>query len=635
MSTPSTAAAPPAPARTPPGSTFAPRTAWPARAVARAEAPLTARTDRYMRGAAHAVAAAARAELRRARGRVAGARVLLLVGGGHNGADTLLAGGALARRGCTVTAALATDRPHAQALAQARRAGVRTVEDDSIDPISSVNPIPGVGAAPPPGGPAPAGGGGRGGRGGKGAGPDAPDAEPPGGARFDLVLDGLTGIGATGALRPRAADLIAPLQAAGPPGQRPFRVLAVDLPSGTGVDDGTLPGPVLAADRTVTFTCLKGAHLLPPAAPAAGIIETVDLGLPLPPGPPLAVSPDDGELAALLHAPGPQDHKYTRGVLGLWAGSQTYPGAAVLTASAAVRCGAGMVRLAAPRRVEDLVLAARPEVVAAPGRCQALVIGPGTDPADEPRAQELRRALRGLMRRARPRAAPQSETPAPPGAGPLPAVIDAGALPLVPALLATGARLGAEQVLTPHAGEAAALLTALGEPASREKVEAAPARAADRIARLTGATVLLKGTPTLIAPPWPSPVLCVDPGPGWLATAGSGDVLAGILGALLAGMRARQEASQPGPGDRDTPRLAALAVRLHALAGHCAAGSQEPSGPGSGRPLAALDIAGAVPRAWTELRAHSPAQGACAPHRRAAGGPGPATWAADQSGARG
>ena len=90
-----------------------------------------------------------------------------------------------------------------------------------------------------------------------------------------------------------------------------------------------------------------------------------------------------------LRVPGSHDHKYTRGVLSVWAGSETYPGAAVLTCAAAVRTGAGMVRLMAPRRVQDLVLAARPEVVPATGRCQALVVGPGTDPADEPRTEAV------------------------------------------------------------------------------------------------------------------------------------------------------------------------------------------------------------------------------------------------------
>ena len=527
--------------------TLRPDTAYRAGAVAEAERRLTAATDRYMHHAAHALALAAVRELRATAGRTRGRGVLLLVGGGHNGGDALLAGALLARRGCDVTAAVATGRPHAAALEEARRAGVRS-------------------AASPPA---------------------ACEHAAAGGA--DLVIDGLTGIGARGPLRRRAAELIAPLRGAGPRGERPFRVLAVDLPSGTGVDDGTLPGPVLTADRSVTFTCPRGAHLLPPAARAVGRLDVVDLGLPLPRETPLAVRPDDAALARLLRAPGGADHKYTRGVVGAWAGSLAYPGAAVLTCSAAVRAGAGMVRLVAPRRVTDLVLARRPEVVPAPGRAQALVLGPGTDPADAPRAVELRRALDAAARDF------------------LPAVIDAGALGLLPAVMADGARPGAVHVLTPHAGEAASLLTALGAARTRAGVEAAPAEAARTLAEATGATVLLKATPTLIVGPGPAPALSVDPGPGWLATAGSGDVLAGILGALLAARGARREGGGPpaepaltaDPADPAEPALtAALAVRLHALAGELAAGA----GPGrTGRPLAALDLAGALPAAWSAL----------------------------------
>ena len=538
--------------------TLDPTTAHRAAAIAAAEAPLTAGTDRYMRAAAGALVRAARAELREAGARrLTGARVLLLVGGGDNGGDALLAGALLAERGARVSAAAATDHPRPACAAAARAAGVTLAgagagdgDAESADAAVArfLADAPGAGAA--------------------------------------LVIDGLTGIGARGPLRRRAAELIAPLRGVGPRGERPFRVLAVDLPSGTGVDDGTVPGPVLPADRSVTFTCPRGAHLLPPAARAVGRLDVVDLGLPLPRETPLAVRPDDADLARLLRVPGGADHKYTRGVVGVWAGSLAYPGAAVLTCSAAVRAGAGMVRLTAPRRAADLVLARRPEVVPAPGRAQALVLGPGTDPADAPRAVELRRALDAAARDF------------------LPAVIDAGALGLLPAAMADGARPGAVHVLTPHAGEAAALLTALGAARTRAGVEAAPAEAARTLAEATGATVLLKATPTLIVGPGPAPALSVDPGPGWLATAGSGDVLAGILGALLAARGARREGGGPpaepaGPAEPSEPALtAALAVRLHALAGELASGA----GPGrTGRPLAADDLTRALPAAWSAL----------------------------------
>ena len=609
--------------------------AWPAREIAAAEAPVTAGTDRYMRAAAHAVARAALRELRQgpkapgsaaapARpapnplsvtspmgavatpvspqspatpmagagdgtgahagpGWISGAPVLLLVGGGHNGADTLLAGGLLSHSGCAVSAVLVTEHPHPVALEEARSHGVTVygagyrnadgTDQDSVEAMAAVEAFLVHGG---------------------------------------LVLDGLTGIGATGPLRPDAAALIAPLIAAGEPGRRPLRVIAVDLPSGTGVDDGTVSGPVLAADRTVTFTCLKGCQCLPPARHLCGVVEVVPLGLPAPTSRPLARRPVDGALGDYLTRavpePGPDDHKYTRGVVGVWAGSESYPGAAVLTASGAVRAGAGMVRLAAPRRVEDLVLAARPEVVPTAGRAQALVLGPGIDPADTTRADEVRTVLRSTL--APSDGGRQSPTR-------VPTVVDAGALSILAELLTEGLSCTPLHVLTPHAGEAAALLTALegkktpAETAhgwSRDRVEAHPGLAAREICRLTGATVLLKGATTLIAAPQ-RPVVSVDGGPGWMATAGSGDVLAGVLGAVLAGAAAHWEqgtalaASGPDPVLDSLVESVAAGVRLHALAGAYAAAI--PQGGGStgagGHPVAALDIAAALGPARLEL----------------------------------
>ena len=515
-------------------------------------------------------------------GWISGAPVLLLVGGGHNGADTLLAGGLLAHSGCAVSAVLATEHPHPVALEEARGHGVT---------------IHGAGY-----------------RSDDGTGQDSAEAVAAIEAFLvhgGLVLDGLTGIGATGALRPDAAALIAPLIAAGEPGRRPLRVIAVDLPSGTGVDDGTVDGPVLAADRTVTFTCLKGCQCLPPARHLCGVVEVVPLGLPTPTSRPLARRPVDGALGDYLTRavgePGPGDHKYTRGVVGLWAGSESYPGAAILAASGAVRAGAGMVRLSAPRRVEDLVLAARPEVVPAAGRVQALVLGPGIDPADTTRADEVRTVLASTLGPCgKDRQCPTR----------IPTVVDAGALSILPELLTEDLSCTPLHVLTPHAGEAAALLSALedqGTPAqetrrwSRERVEAHPGLAAREICRRTGATVLLKGATTLIAAPQ-RPLVSVDGGPGWMASAGSGDVLAGILGAVLAGAAARWEQGAPDASGAD-PVLDALVdsvaagVRLHALAGaYAAASPQGAGGAGTGgHPIAALDIAAALGPARLEL----------------------------------
>ena len=628
--------------------------AWPAQEIAAAEAPVTAGTDRYMRAAAHAVARAALRELRQgpvvpgaaaslarpssgsppptylagppaspaspvspaapsgtsgeaagthmSPGWISGAPVLLLVGGGHNGADTLLAGGLLSHSGCAVTAVLATEHPHPVALEEARSHGVTVYgagyRSDGAEDWDSAEAVAAVEAFL---------------------------------ARGGLVLDGLTGIGATGPLRPDAVALIAPLVAAGAPGRRPLRVIAVDLPSGTGVDDGTVDGPVLAADCTVTFTCLKGCLCLPPARHLCGAVEVVPLGLPAPTSRPIARRPVDGALGDYLTRvvpePGANDHKYTRGVVGLWAGSETYPGAAVLAASGAVLAGAGMVRLTAPRRVEDLVLAARPEVVPAAGRSQALVLGPGVAPADTVRADKLREVLRPTLAPARgsgggrvadgartgEEAADSAAGAAPAGA---PVVVDAGALSILTELLDEGLRCTPRHVLTPHAGEAAALLTALADSETpeetarqwnRERVEAHPAHAVREICRLSGATVLLKGATTLIAAPH-HPLVSVDSGPGWMATAGSGDVLAGVLGAVLAGAAARWErevACAAAGADSAQGVLVdsvAAGVRLHALAGAYAAAMPGAGVVGAGgHPVAALDIAAALGPARLEL----------------------------------
>ena len=628
--------------------------AWPAQEIAAAEAPVTAGTDRYMRAAAHAVARAALRELRQgpvvpgaaaslarpssgsppptylagppaspaspvspaapagtsgeaagthmSPGWISGAPVLLLVGGGHNGADTLLAGGLLSHSGCAVTAVLATEHPHPVALEEARSHGVTVYgagyRSDGAEDWDSAEAVAAVEAFL---------------------------------ARGGLVLDGLTGIGATGPLRPDAVALITPLVAAGAPGRRPLRVIAVDLPSGTGVDDGTVDGPVLAADCTVTFTCLKGCLCLPPARHLCGAVEVVPLGLSSPTSRPIARRPVDGALGDYLTRvvpePGANDHKYTRGVVGLWAGSETYPGAAVLAANGAVLAGAGMVRLTAPRRVEDLVLAARPEVVPAAGRSQALVLGPGVAPADTVRADKLREVLRPTLAPARDsgggrvadgartgeEAADSAAGAAPAGA---PVVVDAGALSILTELLDEGLRCTPRHVLTPHAGEAAALLTALADSETpegtarqwnRERVEAHPAHAVREICRLSGATVLLKGATTLIAAPH-HPLVSVDSGPGWMATAGSGDVLAGVLGAVLAGAAARWErevgcaAAGADSAQGVLVDSVAAGVRLHALAGAYAAAMPGAGVVGAGgHPVAALDIAAALGPARLEL----------------------------------
>jgi hydroxyethylthiazole kinase-like uncharacterized protein yjeF len=304
-------------------------------------------------------------------------------------------------------------------------------------------------------------------------------------SRADVVVDGIVGIGGRPGLRP---DAVAALEAcAGVP------VVAVDVPSGVDVDTGRLDGPHVTAALTVTFGTHKVAHLVDPAAEACGAVQLVDIGLDLSEAAVTALQPDD--VARLLPRPAGADHKYTRGVVGLRTGA-AYPGAGVLTAAGA-SCGlAGMIRYAGPREVAEQVRAAHPEVVTGEGRVQAWVVGSGG--GDGAKA-ELEAAL----------------------ADGVPVVVDADGLGSLP-------RLDVPAVLTPHAGELARMLGV-----EREAVEADQLGHAREAAVRFGAVVLLKGRHTLVADA-DGRVRVTTTGVPWLATAGAGDVLAGLVGTLAA-----------------------------------------------------------------------------------------------------
>lgn len=525
--------------------------------VRAAEEPLLAAerspSGGLMDRAATALALTVRGELRALRGRVTGATVTGLVGPGNNGGDTLYALARLAAHGVRVTAVLTTATIHAAGLAALSRAGGRV--------LAVVDDAPGtrvwVGEAL---------------------------AEA---FASDVVLDGLLGIGARGGLRGTAAEVVSLLaelcgaeEAPGGDGTRaPARplVVAVDLPSGTGVDDGSLPGPVLPADVTVAFGVAKPLHLLPPADRSCGVLHVVDLGLRpglAAQGREPAVGRLDGADAAMLWpVPTRAGHKYSRGVVGVVAGSPSYPGAAVLVAAGALGAGCGMVRHVADPAVTAAVVAAHPEVVTGQDpdvRVQAWVLGPGVAEDDDEQRGRAAHALAAAVR-----------------AG-LPVVVDAGALHLLPP------RVGPRVVLTPHAGELARLLEEHDVDVDREAVEAEPLRWAREAHRRTGATVLLKGATTVVV--GDGVVLTQADAPAWLATAGAGDVLAGVLGAVLAG---RSEHLVPGAGGgrpggegRLVARLVATAVLVHGRAAHRA---------NPGGPVSAGEVARALPGTVAEL----------------------------------
>ncbi|MDV3127424.1 NAD(P)H-hydrate dehydratase [Mycobacterium sp. 21AC1] len=355
----------------------------------------------------------------------------------------------------------------------------------------------------------------------------------------DLVIDGVVGISGSGPLRPNAEAVFAATTAP---------VVAVDIPSGIDVYTGAADGPHVRAALTVTFGALKPVHALGDC----GQVELIDIGLDLPPTALLGFTAADAK--ARWPVPGPTDDKYTQGVTGVLSGSAAYPGAAVLSTGAAVAATSGMVRYAGSAAQQ--VLSQWPEVVAAPspqaaGRVQAWVVGPGLG-TDENGKAALRFAL---------------DTD-------LPVIVDADGLTLLAADPALVAGRDAPTVLTPHAGEYERLA---GQPVGADRIAAARG-----LATRLGATILLKGNVTVIAEPGSGDTYLNPAGQSWAATAGSGDVLSGIIGALLAAGLAPGEAAaaaafvharaanlsatNPGPGPAPTSASRILAHVRSAIA---------------------------------------------------------------------
>lgn len=346
------------------------------------------------------------------------------------------------------------------------------------------------------------------------------------------------------------------------------------------------------------------------------------------------VSSHDATLARYLLKPEADSHKYSRGVVRIIAGSQRFPGAGLLCVAGASHSGVGMIRLNAPERVENLVLAAHPQIVpdgpALTGTCDALVLGPGLD-AQKADWEGLAQLLENT-----------------------PAVIDASALEPVCALIKEGKlRLRAHHILTPHDGELARCLNLFAgtdtdktageiagkladkadKPLGKFASQTSPAlqrriQGAQQLAALTGACVLAKGNRTVVVDA-EAQVYLLPAATPWLATAGSGDVLAGLMGGLLAlNVRAgaagtsQQSADAQGRGAALAsaaalaPEIAQLAARLHALAGQLAAEATSPkpaevtapkttyaTGPKPtdavvAHPITAPEIAAAIPKAW-------------------------------------
>lgn len=402
--------------------------------------------------------------------RVYGARVVLMIGSGDNGGDALYAGADLAARGAAVRALTVGSRLHEEGAAALRAAGGRVsafTEEDEADLFDA-----------------------------------------------DLIVDGLLGIGGRGGLREPYAALATRAATA------PAPVVAVDLPSGIDADTGEVDGHAVRADVTVTFGTYKPGLFVDPGAERTGDLVLVDIGL----GPELpgatVLRPRAADIARLLPTPSAEEEKYRRGVLAVRAGSDRYPGTAVLTVGGALRTGVGMVRYGGGPAVADQVLTHWPETIVerldplhagdmAPGRVAAVVVGPGRG-TEAAHADELRALL-------------DSDVPV---------LVDADGLNVLSGdrdLAERVLRRDAPTLLTPHAGELARLLPGT----ERADVEARRLEHATRAAETFDCTVLLKGSTTVIARP-DAPAFVNSTGTPLLATAGTGDVLSGVAGALLA-----------------------------------------------------------------------------------------------------
>ncbi|MDO5077080.1 bifunctional ADP-dependent NAD(P)H-hydrate dehydratase/NAD(P)H-hydrate epimerase [Corynebacterium sp.] len=404
--------------------------------VRAAEAPLLAsqqRPDELMRKAAREVARVAKQMLDDHYG-----RVLILAGSGGNGGDALYAATEL--KAISLEAILMGGRVHQPALAAFEAAGGVVVE------------------------------------------------KPLG--EYALVIDGITGIGGTGALRDWAAGIVAEIDAP---------VLAVDVPSGVDADTGATHGAHVRARRTITFSGLRYAHAF---ASACGEVTVADIGLQFEPADAFLWHALNDSFPLRLE-PGESDDKYTGGVVGICAGSEQYPGAGTLCAMAAVRATPSMVRVIGSS-------CPAPEVVphasiAEAARVQAWVYGPGRGERDE---------LAELLSR------------------PEPLLIDASGLTVLARDNALREQLINRRfvtVLTPHVGEFVQLVEGFHLPVNLEDWVGA----ARSLAVHTGATVLLKGRRTVITGST-GPSHVVDLGTSWAATPGSGDALSGLAGAWLA-----------------------------------------------------------------------------------------------------
>ena len=490
------------------------------------------------------------------------ARVTLLVGAGDNGGDGLYAGAELANEGAHVTAIAVGRSLHEEAFSAFVHAGGRIL---ALDPAAE---IPGctMGFS-------------------AGEAGERLQAAVEYAQGSHVIIDAMTGIGVSGALRGIAGAIASSLGFDSKLPDRPALpnnesssdlplVVAIDTPSGVGVNDGSLPGPYIPADVTVTFGAMKPCAMVPPASYACGHLTLVDFGFDIDDCVPATEMTDGDFVMDSIRLPQLSDGKYSRGVVGLVTGSARYPGAAVLSSAAAARTNTGMVRYLGPQRTQDMVLSSLPEAVIGKGRVQSWVVGSGVPAGDDEASDSdfQRKTIAALLKHyALPQETDLDDDVDARHAGALdmpPIVVDAGALDLLPD------KVPAQVVVTPHAGELARMLTRLDEnEASVDEVCSQPLACARRVHELTGATVLLKGAVTMVVGTdgeRNERVILSGRAPAWMATAGSGDVLAGMLGALLA-----QQDDMLAEDPALVPEVVAAGAYMHGLAGAIASQSEQ------------------------------------------------------------
>ncbi|MCG6919962.1 MAG: NAD(P)H-hydrate dehydratase [Acidobacteria bacterium] len=396
----------------------------------------------------------------------------------------------------------------------------------------------------------------------------------------DLLVDALLGTGLRSAPTGLAADAVAEL------GQRAkagVPVVSVDIPSGVGADGGALDAPAVPATLTVTFAAAKRGHVLPPACECAGDLVIADIGIPsetLAAVKPSLFLLEDADAAAAFPPRLPAAHKGDLGHLLVVAGSLGKTGAAILAAGGALRAGAGLVTVATPASCVSIVAGGRAEIMtealpetpsggvsgdaidrllALAGERDAVVLGPGLGQDPSTRALVLE-----FVRRC-----------------PVPLLIDADGLNALAAVSGGPWRDAVRErpaatLLTPHPGEMARLVGRGVPEIQRQRVEEAL-----RLAEESGAVIVLKGQRTVVGEPGGRAAVSPTGNPG-MASGGTGDVLSGVIGALLA---------------RHDGWLAATAgVYVHGRAGDLAAQACGEEG------LAAGDLQEALPRAIESVR---------------------------------